>query len=129
MKISGISNQIAAGANEGPLSLKKAIKAYKDNILTGLTDEEKEEIERLAREYLKERPTKTNHDREAFNNYVKSLLRKFGYKGDTDEYAAAVVSEISGALEEPTARPREAGARELYEKAAAGTAKNRFFLL
>lgn len=93
MEITGIPNvAVSNNKKEDPLSLKKAIKAYQDEIITGLTDEEKAEIERQAKEYLNKNPLKTKQDREAFNEFIKSLIKKFGFKGDVDEMVAGIVN-------------------------------------
>lgn len=74
--------------------LKEAIKAYRDEYLTGLTDEEREEIEKLAKAYLEKHPIRTEGDRAAFDDYIKSLLKQFGYKGDVLECSASIIEGI-----------------------------------
>lgn len=64
----------------------KAIKGYKDEYYTGLTDEEREEIIKQQKAYLEDHPLKTPADIEKFNNFTKSLLKKYGYKGDYNEF-------------------------------------------
>lgn len=71
----------------------KAIKGYKDEYYTGLTDEEREEILKQQKAYLEDHPLKTPADIEKFNNFTKSLLKKYGYKGDYNEFL--ITTEVS----------------------------------
>lgn len=68
------------------LCLKKEIKAYKDKTLTGITDEERAEIEARIKEYLEENPIKTQEDRDAFERFVNELFSHFGFKGEIDSF-------------------------------------------
>lgn len=134
MNISGMMNITSAAvatdlynSNENPLSLKKAIKAYKDEMLTGLTDDEKEEIERLAKEYLKEKPLETQEDKDSFNMYIKSLLKKFGFKGDIDAYAVDIAGGAQDEAENAKNQSAPLSVNEHYERTALGvmSAKNK----
>ena len=80
--------------DSGSQSLSAAIKAFWDEILTGLTDEERAEIEKLCKEYLDKNPLKNAEDVAAFNMFVESLLKKYGFKGDTDGLSVGLSSEI-----------------------------------
>ncbi len=75
--------------DKDPLSIKVAKKAYMDEKLTGLTDEEKEEIEKRCKAYLKENPINTKEDLQFYLDYIKSLLKEFGFKGDYESFAKA----------------------------------------
>lgn len=136
MSISEISsgvNSYAANNNDDPLSLKVAIKAYKDEWLTGLTDKELEEINKEAEKYLKAFPIKTDADRAAFNTFIKSLLKKYGYKGDIDEYAATLAAGAEICSKNKQTSDNDQAARvnhaELFKRAALGSmsAKNKLF--
>lgn len=119
----------SAAAGEAPLSLNKAIKAYQDERLTGLTDEEREEIERRAKEYLKKNPIRTEQDREVYNQYVKSLLKKFGFKGDMDEYSVSVGDEMQGKSDDSIEQREKMTITEQYQRSALGATgvKNHLF--
>lgn len=135
MNVSEISGTNAYGINknsEEPMSLKDAIKAYRDEKLTGLTDEEIEEIEKEARLYLQQFPIKTDADRAAFNTFIKSLLKKFGYKGDIDEYAASIAANAEASGENGQAgtdgQASVAEPAKLFQRESLGSAgiKNKF---
>lgn len=135
MNVSEISGTNAYGINknsEEPMSLKDAIKAYRDEKLTGLTDEEIEEIEKEARLYLQQFPIKTDADRAAFNTFIKSLLKKFGFKGDIDEYAASIAANAETSGENgQTGTDGQASVAEpakLFQRESLGSAgiKNKF---
>lgn len=68
------------------LSLKKAIKDYKDTYLSGLTDDEKKEIEAKLAAY-KEKCVKDGLTgkalQDAIDLYYRSLLKQYGAKFDT----------------------------------------------
>lgn len=91
-KVSATANYY--GATSKTSLLAKAVKAYQDEKLTGLTDDERDEIKKRVDKYLKEHPIQTKQDHDALCNYVKSLMKKFGFKGDLDEGAAAILGEI-----------------------------------
>ena len=74
-----------------PLCLKVAIKAYKDKMLTGLTDEDKEEIKKRIQAYLQEHTVETEEEMAAFLAFVKSLYAEVGYPEDR---AKQMVNEI-----------------------------------
>lgn len=67
-----------------PVCLRTAIKAYKDEKLTGLTDEDREIIEERINLYLKYNPIKTEADLMLFKLFVRNLKREFGFKGEID---------------------------------------------
>ena len=98
----GGSTVPAAAAAENAPSLQKAVKAYRDEYLTGLTDDEKAEIEKRTTEFIKDfvskHPINDKNDRKALvdavNAFVSSLLRKFGYKGDINECASGMAVGI-----------------------------------
>ena len=81
-------------------ALRRAIKGFKDQHLTGLTDDDKEEIKRRAKAWLDANPIETPQQRDAFNNYIRTLLRKFGFKGDFDYFISALGHEINGSASE-----------------------------
>lgn len=67
--------------------LKKAIKDYQDEMLTGLTEEERAEIDAKVAAYRKkceEAGMDSKAVRSAVNDYYKSLLKEYGAKFDTD---------------------------------------------
>lgn len=74
--------------------LTTAIKAYKDEYFTGLTDEEREEIKKKLKAYLLEHPIKNDADRNLYTQYYKNLLKEYGYKGNPDELIADLTGEI-----------------------------------
>jgi len=74
-----------------PLCLKVAIKAYKDKMLTGLTDEDKEEIKKRIQAYLQEHTVETEEEMAAFLAFVKALYAEVGYPEDR---AKQMVNEI-----------------------------------
>ena len=74
--------------------LTTAIKAYKDEFFTGLTDEEREQIKKDLKAYLDKYPIKNEADRKRYNDYFKSLLKKYGYKGNPEELLASLTDEL-----------------------------------
>lgn len=74
-------------------TFSEAIKAYKDEKLSGLTDEEREKIDEELRKYVNSEGATA----EGFQALAKSLLKKYGYKGDIEEAVAGVMSELGKA--------------------------------
>lgn len=107
VKISNSSNSIynsSVASTTSPKTSQKAdtenimavaIKAYKDELLTGLTDEEREEIEKKISEYVKALPENVPIDRQNLNSFIKGLLLQYGFKGDCDEYAAVFGANVT----------------------------------
>ena len=107
VKISNSSNSIyntSMASTTSPKTSQKAdtenimavaIKAYKDELLTGLTDEEREEIEKKISEYVKALPENVPIDRQNLNSFIKGLLLQYGFKGDCDEYAAVFGANVT----------------------------------
>jgi uncharacterized protein involved in exopolysaccharide biosynthesis len=75
--------------------LKQAIKDYKDESLTGLTDEERKKIDDEVKAYLKEllkkRPNGvlTEEDIAAVRDFIQSLLKKYGAKDKGEDMVMA----------------------------------------
>lgn len=84
------------------LDFKQAIEDYADEILTGLTKEERAAIDAIMKKYMEDNPG----DVEGYKNLYKALLKKFGFKGETDEYADAdTVAAVVAAGSEPGQSP------------------------
>lgn len=88
-----VSNSYSKPAAKSENMMTEAIKAYRDEYLTGLTDEEKEEIDKKVKAYLKEKPVKNNADRESLKMYIRSLLMECGFKGKCEDSIAAIMTE------------------------------------
>ena len=73
-------------------SFKNAIKAYEDEYITGLTDEEREKIKEEIARYKKENKLDSKEDYEALNKFVEGLLKRYGFKGDIEEAAMSFVN-------------------------------------
>lgn len=76
--------------------MSKAIQDYKDEMLTGLTEDERKLIETEIRTYLKENKEKGKIDKKALDNLIKDLLRKYGFKGNREEFEGAVIGMSDG---------------------------------
>ncbi len=81
--------------------MEQAIKDYKDEYLTGLTDEEREKIKEEIQKALEEAKRKSGKEDarltvQQLSNLITSLLKKYGYKGDIEAYAKQLLSEMTG---------------------------------
>jgi hypothetical protein len=100
--------------DEGILEqLKQAIKDYKDENLTGLTDEERKKIDEEVKAYMdelrKERPSGVLNDEDvaSVRKLLHSLLKKYGAKAEGEEMImAAYLGRNKNALEYKFNRPR-----------------------
>ncbi|HHX59979.1 MAG TPA: hypothetical protein GX707_04450 [Epulopiscium sp.] len=88
--------------------LTKAIKDYKDEYLTGLTDEERAKIDEEIKAYLEQHELKTEQDRNKLNSFIKRLLKKYGFKGDYEDFI--------GEIDEDEATPLKSDTAFAYEK-------------
>jgi hypothetical protein len=84
-------------ATEPTIDMNKEVEDYKSIVLTGMSKEEWEEVQRLIRKYLHENKIETDADQAAFEQFVKSLLKRYGFKGDMDEVMADVVDSAGNA--------------------------------
>lgn len=90
-------NQIVVNSNKAlekaqKKSFKGIKKDYYDEYLTGLTEDEKKEIQKRVEAYIKDKKLDLNNkaDLDNLKNYIESLLKEFGYKGDIEEMADSV---------------------------------------
>ena len=74
---------------------EEALKAFEDEYYTGLTDEEKKQIQEQIAKYVEAHDG--NVDAENLATFVAGLLKKFGYKGDIDEMAKSMVMDCATA--------------------------------
>lgn len=58
-----------------------AIKAFADEYLTGLTDDERKAIQQEIKAYLNSLPKGTKPNADALRKYINELLKKYGFKG------------------------------------------------
>ena len=94
--------------------MTKAIKDYKDQFLTGLTDDEREKIKQKIREYIESIPKGQKLDLAALNALVSSLLKQFGFKGNIDDMIQSLISETAQELK--TESSSSSDAVTAYEK-------------
>lgn len=83
------------------LSLEKAVKAYRNEYLTGqkeLTDEQKDEIKCRIEKYLEKYKLDTKEDKDAFNAYVKSVFKSMGFHGYVEDYVEGDVYEYMDSI-------------------------------
>ena len=92
--------------------MSEAIEAYKDEMLTGLTEEERAAINALVKAYMEKHPIKTKADKEALVQYIKGLLKDYGYKGDYDACALALGMGAIKEKEEEIGEAQTAYAKE-----------------
>ncbi len=92
--------------------MSEAIEAYKDEMLTGLTEEERAEINALVKAYMEKHSIKTKADKEALVQYIKGLLKDYGYKGDYDACASALGMAAIKEKEEEIGEAQAAYAKE-----------------
>lgn len=103
--------------------LTQAIKDYKDEYLTGLTDKEREEINKRIKEYLGSIPEGQKVSYEELRSLVASLLSKYGYKGDIDAMAKTLIGDVENELKQEA--PTSSSAAIAYNKLSAATALKR----
>ena len=97
--------------------MTKAIKDFKDQFLTGLTDDEREEIKQKIREYIASIPKGQKVDLAALNALVASLLHQFGFKGNVDDMIQSLISETSNELK---TEPASSDATTAYKRLSFG---------
>lgn len=85
--------------------LTKAIKDYKDEYLTGLTDDEREKINQAVRDFLSKVKKGEKVDIAALNQLVASLLKQYGFKGDIDDMTLELIGAIEKEYKEAADRP------------------------
>ena len=74
--------------------MTKAIKDYKDEFFTGLTDDEKKAIEDAVFAYADEHAKNGKIDRNELVNLVAKLLAEYGFKGNLEEAIKGFVSKV-----------------------------------
>lgn len=90
--------------------MTQAIKDFKDEYFTGLTDEEKEQIAKEIDAYIQSHLKNNKVDRSSLGNFVQHLLVKYGYKGNIFEATSGLVNlytEEDGAVKEDEAAYHE----------------------
>ncbi len=109
--------------------LTEAIKAYKDEYLTGLTDEERAIIEKEIKNYLKSLPKGQKVDAEALNQFVIKLLRQYGFKGDLHEMGATLLGEVKDESSDKSSDESSIldDAKTAYEKLTSESSNPSFF--
>lgn len=101
--------QIVENSNKvlnAPKGVKDAKKDYYDEYLTGLTDDEKKEIEEKVAAYLKNKKLDVNNknDMDNLKDYIAGLLKQYGFKGDIEEMADGMAFK---AILDKESNPRE----------------------
>lgn len=94
--------------------MAEAIKAYKDECLTGLTEKELKAIRKEIKDYLDSLPKGTKPDANALRKFINSLLKKYGFKGRFDDTENALMAEIEHGQDAPTERAQNV--QVAYEK-------------
>jgi hypothetical protein len=111
-KLDTVDNNVKA-------ALKQAIKDYQDEQLTGLTDEEREKIEAEVRAYLEANPG----DIEGAMRLRKSLMKKYGFKGDPDQECYYELLKTVDKSVEHTDQDVKPAQQTVYHKVAAEKAR------
>ena len=99
-----------------------AIKAFADEYFTGLTDEERQAIQREIKAYLNSLPKGTKPNAEALRKYINELLKKYGFKGCFDDMANALMAEAQSDADKENAKEGISHMAEIqtaYEKLGA----------
>ncbi|MBP3888963.1 MAG: hypothetical protein J6F30_15165 [Cellulosilyticum sp.] len=91
-----------------------AIKSYADECLTGLTDEEREAIQKKIKAYIDSIPEGQKVNREALSDFVAKLLKQYGFKGDIDDMAQTLMGEAESDLSKESSTSSDA--QVAYEK-------------
>ena len=94
--------------------MAEAIKAYKDECLTGLTEEELKAIRKEIKDYLDSLPKGTKPDANALRKFINSLLKKYGFKGRFDDTENALMAKIIHGQDDLTERAQNV--QVAYEK-------------
>ena len=102
--------------------LTQAIKDYKDEYLTGLTDDEREQIRKEIKAYLDSIPKGQKADPNKLKDLVADLLKQYGFKGDIDDMGQTLIGDVEKELQEESASSQDAAIA--YNKlTAAGTTR------
>lgn len=99
-----------------------AIKAFEDEYYTGLTDEEREAIQKEIKAYLNSLPKGAKPNADALHNYINELLKKYGFKGCFDDMANALMAEAQADSDKENAKEGISHMAEIqtaYEKLGA----------
>ena len=64
----------------------QAIQNYKDECMTGLTEEERKKIQQEIKAYLDAVPEGQKVDFAKLKDFIAKLLHEYGFKGDIDDY-------------------------------------------
>lgn len=67
------------------IDFSQAVRDYKSEYLTGMTEEEWDEFYAKCKEYLDKNPINNEADAATFTSFMKSLLQDYGFKGDINE--------------------------------------------
>ena len=99
-----------------------AIKAFADEYYTGLTDEEREAIQKEIKAYLNSLPKGAKPNADALRKYINELLKKYGFKGCFDDMANALMAEAQSDADKENAKEGVSHMAEVqtaYEKLGA----------
>lgn len=122
MKIQNTSIQFSnttQGSHTLSNIMTKAIKNYRDEYLTGLTDEERKEIKKEIKAYLESIPEGGKVDSKKLNDIVMKLLKTYGFKGNMEDMAQIIIGEVVLQLHEESNVSKDAAIA--YEKLTAGS--------
>ncbi|MCL2702496.1 MAG: hypothetical protein FWE91_02665 [Defluviitaleaceae bacterium] len=104
-----------------PLCMKTAIKGWKDKLITGLNDEDKKKIDDEIKAYLDAKPIETQSDIDAFHAFVKSLIKKFGFKGNVDDFLASIAGRTAVSINNDNNRAERTDLSEFRNLSALGS--------
>ena len=99
---SSLNKSISKGVFE------QAIKDYADEYLTGLTDEEREKIQKAIKAYLDSIPKGGKVDPNKLNDIVADLLKQYGFKGNIEDMAQMIIGEAETQLERDSSTSEDA---------------------
>ena len=87
---------------------EQAIKDYADEYLTGLTDEEREKIQKAIKAYLDSIPKGGKVDPNKLNGIVADLLKQYGFKGNIEDMTQTIIGEAQSQLERDSSTSEDA---------------------
>lgn len=72
--------------------MTKAIKDFKDEYFTGLTDEEREQIDKEIQAYIQSHTKNNKVDLSGLSQFIQHLLASYGYKGNLFEATRGLIT-------------------------------------
>ena len=92
----------------------QAIQNYKDECMTGLTEEERKKIQQEIKAYLDAVPEGQKVDFAKLKDFIAKLLHEYGFKGDIDDLCMSLIGDATADLSSQATSSEDA--KVAYEK-------------